>query len=208
MSSTAAIQPRARARPARGNERRLALLDATLEVIGAEGVDAVTHRRVADVAGVPLGSTTYWFSSRQAMLTEALEHFARADIANARERFRRVLAGRPSRRRLVDEFVAYLMPQLGPGRANTIAQYALLEQASREPELEPVVRDWTEAWQAALAEVFTELGARRPELEARMFLAMLDGLSLVQLAAPDDDFETKVLRPALDTWFARLGGGA
>lgn len=205
MSNTA-TESRVRTR-ARGNERRLALLDATLEVIGAEGVHAVTHRRVADVAGVPLGSTTYWFSSRQAMLTEALEHFARADIANARERFRKLLAGRPSRRRLVDEFVAYLMPQFGVGRADTVAQYALLEQASRETELAPVVRDWTDAWQAALAEVFAGLGAGRPQLEARMFLAMLDGLSLVQLATADDDFETEILRPALDTWFARVGAG-
>jgi DNA-binding transcriptional regulator YbjK len=192
----------------RGSGRRELLLEATLEVIGREGVDAVTHRRVAELAGVPLGSTTYWFASRQEMLTEALGHFARLDIEQVRRRFTDLARRRPSRKRLVEAFVAYLVPQFAEGRRHTAAQYALLQEAALEPALEPVVREWTEAWQRALAEVFTALGAPRPELEARMFLAMLDGLSLVQLAAPDEDFEGAVLRPALDAWFARLGGGS
>jgi DNA-binding transcriptional regulator YbjK len=212
MSTSAATQaktaaPRgrsARRRPGRANQRRQLLLETTLEVIGVDGVDAVTHRRVAELAGVPLGSTTYWFASRQEMLTEALAHFARLDIENVRRRFG-ALGRRPSRRRLVDEFVAYLAPQLREDRSHTAAQYALLQEAAREPALEPVVREWTKAWQEALAEIFESLGAEQPELEARMFLAMLDGISLVQLAAPDPDVENAVLRPVLTAWFARIG---
>ena len=37
-----------------------------------------------------------------------------------------------------------------------------------------------------------------------MFLAMLDGLLLGQLAAPDQDVEEQLIRPALETWFSRL----
>jgi TetR/AcrR family transcriptional regulator, regulator of biofilm formation and stress response len=196
-----------RGRNSRGNGRRQLLLETTLSVIETEGVAAVTHRRVAELAGVPLGSTTYWFASRQEMLTEALAHFARLDIETVRRRF--APAGRrPSRRKLVDEFVAYLMPQFGANRSHTAAQYALLQEAAREPALEPAVRAWTEAWQAALTDLFAALGAGRPGLEARMFLAMMDGLSLVQLAAPDEKFEHETLRPALNAWFARVGRGS
>jgi len=71
------------ARP-RGAARRDALLDAVLRVIAEVGVDAVTHRRVAEVAGLPLASTTYWFESKEHLLTAALERAADRDVARLR----------------------------------------------------------------------------------------------------------------------------
>ena len=68
----------------RGAARREALLDAVLQVVADEGVDAVTHRRVADVAGLPLASTTYWFESKEHLLTAALERAAERDIKRLR----------------------------------------------------------------------------------------------------------------------------
>lgn len=180
------------------------LLETTLKVIGEEGIDAVSHRRVAELAGVPLGSTTYWFSSRQEMLSQALEEFARAEIENLREVLAGVLDRRLSRARLVDEFTDFLLHQLGETSWRTRAQYSLLQEAGRLPELEPVCREWTRAWHEALSEVFTSLGAKSPELEARMFLAMLDGLLLGQLAVPEEDVENTVIRPSLRAWFARI----
>jgi DNA-binding transcriptional regulator YbjK len=189
-----------------GNARRLLLLQTTLRLIADEGIDAVSHRSVAEAAGVPLGSTTYWFSSRQDMLRPALEHFARLEIQTLREHLGAVLGRRLSRKRLVDEFTDLLAPQLGQARWRTVAQYAFLNEAARQPELEPICREWTVAWQEALVEVFTSLGTREPELEARMFLAMLDGLLLEQLATPDENPKENVIRPALRAWFDRVPG--
>ena len=45
----------------------------------------------------PCGSTTYWFSSRQDMLREALEYFARLEIETLNERLDAVLGKRLSR---------------------------------------------------------------------------------------------------------------
>jgi DNA-binding transcriptional regulator YbjK len=185
-------------------ERRLLLIQATLELIAEGGVDAVSHRAVALRADVPLGSTTYWFASRQQMLHDALEYFARTEIAALRERLAPVLGRDLSSRELVDAFTDILLPQLDESRSRTIAQYALLQEAAREPELESVCRDWTEAWEQALQPVFASLGGADSLLEARMFLAMLDGLLLGQLAAPAPDVETTVIRPALETWFERI----
>ena len=188
----------------RANERRLLLLDATLQLIASGGTDAVSHRAVAELAQVPLGSTTYWFASRQEMLREALEHFALVEIETLRERLAGVLGRRLSRRRLVDQFTAHLLAQLGEMRWRTVAQYALMQEAAREPELERTCREWTAAWERALAEVFTSLQARSPELEARMFLAMLDGLLMGELATPSENVEHTVIRPALEAWFSRV----
>ena len=106
--------------------RRLLLLQTTLRLIADDGIDAVTHRSVAEAANVPLGSTTYWFKSRQEMLREALEYFARLEIETLNERLDAVLGRRLSRRQLVDEFADLLMAQLGEQRWRTVAQYALL----------------------------------------------------------------------------------
>ena len=138
------------------------------------------------------------------MLRQALEHFARLEIESLRAHLAGVLGNSLSRHHLVDEFTAMLLPQLGADSWRTVAQYALYQEAFREPELADVCREWTQAWEAALAEVFTSLGAPEPELEGRMFLAMLDGLLLNQLAAPDRTDEESLIRSVLDAWFARV----
>lgn len=192
-----------RRRP-RGGERRQALLEATLRLIGEEGIDAVSHRRVAELAEVPLGSTTYWFASRQEMLTQALEQFVREEIENLRQVLAGVVGKRLSRARLVDGFTDFFLYQLGDTRWRTRAQYSLLQEAGRLPELEAVCREWTRAWHEELGKVFAALGAKAPELEARMFLAMMDGLLLGQLAMPDADVESAVIRPSLRAWLSRI----
>jgi DNA-binding transcriptional regulator YbjK len=188
----------------RGADRRLLLLQTTLRLIATEGIDAVSHRSVAEHAGVPLGSTTYWFDSRQDMLRQALEYFARLELDTMRNSLAGVLGKRLSRRRLVDQFTAHMVAQLGEQRWSAMAQYALLNEAARQPKLQNVCREWNQAWRDLLAEVFTSLGAPDAELEATMFLAMLDGLLLAQLAVPDEDAEHSLIRPALKAWFERV----
>jgi TetR/AcrR family transcriptional regulator, regulator of biofilm formation and stress response len=196
---------RKRARP-----RRERLLEVTIELVAREGIDAVTHRRVAELARVPLGSTTYYFASREEMLVEALKTFGRQEIAALRARLADLPARRPSRRRYVDGLVEFLAPQLEDDHWRTVAQYALLCEAARRPELEPVAREWNQAWWAVLEELFQALKVPDPRLEARMLLAMLDGFLLEQLAAPDPDFVSAVLKPALRRVFAsaRSEGGS
>ena len=52
--------------------RRNKILQAAGELIREIGVTAVTHRKVAERAQVPLGSTTHYFRSLTDMLAEAL----------------------------------------------------------------------------------------------------------------------------------------
>ena len=41
------------------------IMSATLRLIAQEGIDAVTHRRVAEIAGVSPGTTTHHFAGRK-----------------------------------------------------------------------------------------------------------------------------------------------
>ena len=56
----------------RGAARREAILRAAVDLIGEQGPDALTHRAVAERAGVSLSATTYWFSSKEEIFREAV----------------------------------------------------------------------------------------------------------------------------------------
>ena len=76
MATTRAPRPEPEATSLpQAERRRRAILAAAVRVIGEGGPDRVTHRRVAAAAGVPLGSTTYYFSSRDAIIREAFRHY-------------------------------------------------------------------------------------------------------------------------------------
>ena len=57
------------------------ILQATLRLIGEQGIGAVTNRAVARAAGVSLGSLTYHFPSQEDLLREALQTFVDEEIA-------------------------------------------------------------------------------------------------------------------------------
>jgi TetR/AcrR family transcriptional regulator, regulator of biofilm formation and stress response len=188
---------------ARSAARRALLLDSIIELIEQEGVDAVTHRRVAAHARVPLGSTTYYFESRERMLVEALQRFERQEIEALRQRLDELSTRPCSRRRIVQMLVDIIQVQLDEDRRRTVAQYTLMCEAARRPELAPIVREWTAAWCAFVEKLLATVGVSNPSLEAAMLVAMLDGFLLQQLAGPTDDFLTATLEPAISAAIAR-----
>src|SRR6476660_7553581 len=66
------MAPRVKAHRASAQRRRAALLEAAAQLTAEVGADAVTHRAVAARAGVPLSTTSYFFSSIDELVTEAL----------------------------------------------------------------------------------------------------------------------------------------
>ena len=57
-----------------GERKRQLILDAALQTIAEDGVDAVTHRRVGQEAGVSHGVVSYHFPARDDLLYKAFEH--------------------------------------------------------------------------------------------------------------------------------------
>ncbi|MDE8740118.1 TetR family transcriptional regulator, partial [Escherichia coli] len=53
------------------------IIQATLEAVKLYGIHAVTHRKIATLAGVPLGSMTYYFSGTQPLESWSSKAFAR-----------------------------------------------------------------------------------------------------------------------------------
>lgn len=194
------------ARQPRGEARRRALLEATLRLVGKEGAGAVTHRAVAAEAGLPLAATTYYFSSREELLAEALEHTAGEDLAQL-ARDEPLLAAPPLTvetlsERLADLVVAWLRGD----RPTLLAQYEISLEAARRPELAATSRAWSDAYVEAIAVPLAALGSDDPRADGRLVFAALCGVVLDELSAPHDDFEGSVLRPSVTRLLRGLVG--
>lgn len=94
---TAAVTPK-------GERRRYALVSAAAELLRGGGFEAVRHRAVARRAGLPLASTTYYFSSLDDLIASAVEHIGMLEVAQLRAR----VAALPRRRRGADTTAAVL----------------------------------------------------------------------------------------------------
>jgi DNA-binding transcriptional regulator YbjK len=167
----------------RGTARREALLDAALKIIGEVGAEAVTHRRVAEVSGLPLASTTYWFESKEQLLTAALELAAERDIG----RLRAYIASASDATAPLDMAITSILgasdETIQTSRGSLLAAYALLLEAARRPALALVARRWTDAYLEILGPLLARAGSRQSRDDAELLLAAVDGLLLEQLAS-------------------------
>jgi DNA-binding transcriptional regulator YbjK len=188
----------------RGEARREAIVRAALALIGERGLDAVTHRALADRADVPLSATTYWFASKEAILQEALLLAAREEV----ERLERVvleLAGKElDVSRWAGAVAAELAAEIEEDPARQVAFTELVLEGTRRPWLREEVARWEEAF-LRLAELgLRATGSPEPVTDARLVVATVTGLMIGQLTNPQPDFENQVFRPTLERLFTRL----
>jgi DNA-binding transcriptional regulator YbjK len=117
--------------------RRRKIVVAAVRAIADVGVGNVTHRRIAQLAGVPLGSTTYYFPTLDdlvaAALREAIE-YARADLEAWAEE---LMASADVTATFVDLTTRHLRD-----RDQVLLEYELYLAAARSPQLRPVAQLW------------------------------------------------------------------
>ena len=185
--------------------RREQILEAALRVIGRAGVQAVTHRAVAEEASVPLGSTTYYFDSRDDLVRQALEYVAASEVERYGQRgeeLRTVKTPRQLADRLIDELVAAAQDRIA-----YIAEYELWLEAGRRPELREAAQSWCDAEQRSVALAMETLGSADPATDASLVVAAIDGLGERVLAREDDPVEAaEEFRPELRRLIERLVG--
>lgn len=188
----------------RRERRRTQILKAALRLIGREGREAITHRAVAKEAGVPLGSTTYYFESRDDLLAQALQQMAAEQIAKY-ESLGPELSALDSPAKLAKRLLADLLTA-AKDRTAFIAEYELWLEAGRRPELREAAQGWCAAERGALADALDQLGSSEPAADASLVAAVLDGFGERILAADDADEAAKEHQPELRRLIERLVG--
>jgi len=121
-------------------ERRIRILRAALEVIASEGVHAASYRRIAAQAGVPLGSTTYYFADLETLIVSAFETLR----DGLEPRYATPLRGARTDTDVVDALVAATCGSTAP----TLADIRLYEEmhlyGARSPRVADLLRDLQE----------------------------------------------------------------
>ena len=175
-----------RSTPKRPEDRRSTILDATLRLIAADGVDSITHRRVATAADVPLGSTTYYFESREQLLREAFRLYLTRIWALQTQ----LLKGfRISTAESLVDYLVELTKRTFEDEAMMLAEYELTLFAARDSEVAEALHAWDAAMIAELARALEALGCARPFDAAKTLLHMMRGHELDSLSRHDADAE-------------------
>jgi DNA-binding transcriptional regulator YbjK len=142
-------------------ERRKAIIDAALRIIASRGLPAVTHRTVAREARVPLAATTYYFASKNEILSEALESLAAVEVARLERLAADVAEGSPTETELAAALGEALIPVAGDAERTWLAQFEIYVEAARNPDLRPAVARGFRRARRLLA-----AGDRRPRARA------------------------------------------
>lgn len=174
----------AKPKTARSEKRRELLLETTLRLVAEGGVDSVTHRRVAEAAAVPLGSTTYYFTSRRHLLREAFAHYLEQTTRLQKELAPRLEGA------VADDIVELLVEFTEREFADADmlrAEYELTLFASRDAEVAELLHRWDEWMVASLARSLEALGASRSFDGARTLLDLLRGYELDRLTRKELD---------------------
>jgi DNA-binding transcriptional regulator YbjK len=161
----------------KGEKRRQALVTAAAALLVEGGFDTVRHRAVAERAGLPLASTTYYFDSLDELITAAVEHNARAELVRGHA----LLQALATERRDLDSVIDLVLDQLlGPQAGDQDAELVLLRYERlvatfRRPYLRPLMRTLGTELRGLLHEVFARSGAPVDARRLEHLIALVDG---------------------------------
>jgi AcrR family transcriptional regulator len=167
--------------------RRGDVLDAAIEVLGRSGMRGLTHRRVDAEAGLPAGSTSNLFRTRDALLEAVVERFAARERRNWEEIAMHSTPTTPRELALLMTLFAH--EATGRHRTLTLARYAILVEAGIHPSLRARllatgagVNAWFMTWLRAA-------GSTDPHRHAPVIMNHWTGIVLHELAVPDPAFD-------------------
>lgn len=164
-------------------------INAAIELLGTEGLKALTHRQIDQKAQLPPGSTSNYFRTRDALLAGVAGAVVEREMAGASAAF-----APQSAAEFLDALVALVDRVTRDQRTVTTARLVLFMEASHDPSLREALWHGRALFAAALEPVLGGLGARDPHTSASALMACSEGLILHRIARHDD---TDV-RPILD----------
>ncbi|MCR2799797.1 TetR family transcriptional regulator [Microbacterium sp. zg-Y818] len=169
---------------ARNDERRRLLADAGLTVLAEEGSRGLTHRAVDEAAGVPIGTASNYFRSREALITGLVDRIGERlapDPAALQER-----AARPPSRALFTEYLRDIVHRLSENRDVTIALFELRLESMRRPEVAQLLGSWRRGGFEGDVAFNQQAGLPGGRREIALFHYAIDGLLFDRLGTPID----------------------
>ncbi|CAO0825705.1 TetR/AcrR family transcriptional regulator [Streptomyces microflavus] len=184
-------------------DRRDLIADAAISTVASAGLRGLTHRAVDTAAGLPAGSTSYYFRTRSALISACYLRLAALSVADV-DRWQ-AEHGAPDPDSAAEALAALLHHWLTAAQDRQLARFELSLEATRRPELRADLETAGLAARSRATTLLASLGAPRPEQSAELLVAWTDGLLYDRLAgapaasrpAPDVTELTSVVRRML-----------
>lgn len=193
-------------------QRRQAILDASMRIIVRDGVRAIRHRAVAAEAQVPLSATTYYFKDIDDLIIDTFALFIERSAANmaafwlsVQAELERVVRYRESNSEVLQVMVDYIVrmtvdyvhSELIHGRDRLMAEQALRVEALINPRLHDLVNAHRKILWSGVDKLFEAMGSPQPFEDAQAFVAIVLRMEYQGLLDGMDNLD-------LDEWRAVL----
>lgn len=174
---------------AKGERRRAELVTAAAALLRSGGFDAVRHRAVAEHAGLPLSSTTYYFDSLDDLVTAAAERTSLDELAEGRALLDAVGPDGADPADLVEIVIDQLLgPESRDGGLDAVLlRYERLVGAGRRPYLAALMRRLRGDLDALLGEILARSGHPLDPVALRDLVSLVDGAVISALIEADPD---------------------
>ena len=151
---------------------RAKVLAATIDLIYELGLGGITHRKIAERAGVPLGTTTYHFESLTQLIELAIRQELNADSKRRKDVLQRSVAGAD----IVTWLLELMLPQ-GSDQPHILANVNVrLSEIQLSIDFRHLVKELQFEVESDIANLLVQSGI--DSSHAGTVLALLDGFLL------------------------------
>jgi TetR/AcrR family transcriptional repressor of bet genes len=175
------------ARDALKEARKVQLMEATIDCIAARGFADLTLADVAKAAGLSVGIVNFYFRSKDVLLVETLRHLVADYVQQTNENIRSAGVTAAAQ---IDAMIESDFHRTIANRKRVTVWYAFWGETRWRPEFLKICQQLSDSFhdetRAAFARLIAEGGYSDidPDLVARGFDAMIDGLWLDMLINP------------------------
>ncbi|PSR68924.1 transcriptional regulator [Nocardia sp. MDA0666] len=152
-------------------DRRELIVRTAIDLIAREGLRALTHRALDTEAGLPPGSTSYYFRTKRALIEAIVD----AITERSRTDFRAADLPATDPDDIAAAVAAWLDDLLAQRRNHLIARHMLITDLLGDRELHPRLVASLFSHRHA-RELFRALGAADPDTAAADYIAVIEGL--------------------------------
>ncbi|MGW1995970.1 TetR/AcrR family transcriptional regulator [Embleya sp. NPDC001921] len=170
-------------------DRRTLMLDASIRVLATHGLRGLTHRAVQEEAGLPNGSVTYYFKTRDQLILAVIERMAERDKRYAGEithELMRMTAVRPI---AIDypQLALYMREWWDGERSVQLARLELELAGAREPLIREAMIRCQAEFRAFAELIALSLGSTDARVDGHIMLALLQGMLFDHVTRDWDD---------------------
>ena len=150
---------------------RQRILDAALALFAEHGYERTSVRMIAEEAGVAQGLLYSYFNGKQALLHAIFQE----SVADVRESFAMADAAPPGQR--LEQLIRGSFEVLERNLAFWKLSYGVRMQPAVLAGLGPELHEWTAMIRRTLHGYLRDAGVARPDAEAAVLFALIDGIS-------------------------------